>query len=283
MARPRAIRTSGIRWSAHPAAETNQMASTRKPKSRTTAIVLTAAGIALGVAALAWSIRGRKGSQADCSKVTSSGGTIAGIRYLETVRGGESNDRLPMIISFHSRGATPNGAGTFGGVSPVRIIRPTGFNKTDSGYTWFTKSSSTQPEQLTAEMRMRSAQLAKFIKAITACRPTSGKPIVTGSSEGGHVSYLLASTQPKLVGGAVALLGYLPKGLWNAGMAPTVGLHTTGDPTISYPRTKEFWDAMKVRGADLYTETFPGGHEVVSPMASAWARSVETMVERQAV
>lgn len=222
----------------------------------------------------------------DCSGSSTSGGTIEGIRYLETVRGSaDPNAAMPMVIVFHSRGATPEGAASFGGIpGPVRIIRPAGFNRTGGGgYTWFSSSShdTATAEALTGEMRQRATQLATFIGKLMRCRPTLGRPIVTGSSEGGHVSYLLASRYPVLLGGAVALLGYIPSGIWSSSMAPTVGLHTKGDPTISYSRTAAFWSAVQAGGAPLTTQTFEGGHEVVPPMASAWRSAVASFVEKQ--
>lgn len=242
-------------------------------------------GGALGLAVKA--LRKRKTSSpdpVDCSELTNSGGTLNGIRYLETVRGGNDPDvPMPMVVVFHSRGATPGGAASFPGLAgPVRIIRPAGFNRTQQGgYTWFTHSSKTNPEGLTDEMRQRAAELTAWLGALMRCRPTLGRPVVTGSSEGGHVSYLLASESPGLVSGAVALLGYVPPGIWNRSMAPTVGLHTTGDNTVPYARTKAYWDAMKQAGAQLETQTFSGGHSVVEGMGSAWRAAVKRFAEEQ--
>jgi len=115
-----------------------------------------------------------------------------------------------------------------------------------------------------------------------ACRPTAGLPIVTGSSEGGHVSYLMASQQSGIVGGAVALLGYIPPGVWNPQMSPTVGLHATADSTVPYERTRAYWDAMKSAGAQLSTQIFPGGHSVSDAMGAAWRSAVSNFVAEQA-
>jgi predicted esterase len=220
----------------------------------------------------------------DCSTIGPNGGTLNGIKYLETVRGGsDASVPMPMVVVFHSRGATAQGAASFPGLAgPTRIIRPSGFNKTEQGgNTWFTRSSKTDPEGLTQEMKQRAQELQAFIGALMRCRPTTGRPIVTGSSEGGHVSYLLASEAPGLVAGAVALLGYVPPGIWNSQMAPTVGLHTTGDNTVPYARTQAYWDAMKQAGASLETQTWAGGHSVVPGMGTTWRAAVQAMAESQ--
>ena len=247
------------------------------------AIQALLAGAAIGLAVKLFR-RPADPEPVDCSSIGPNGGTINGIKYLETVRGGsDPNVPMPMVVVFHSRGATAQGAASFPGLAgPTRIIRPAGFNKTQGGgNTWFTKSSKTNPEQLTVEMKQRAQDLQAFLSTLMRCRPTTGRPIVTGSSEGGHVAYLLASEAPGLVAGAVALLGYVPPGIWNYQMAPTVGLHTTGDNTVPYERTKTYWDAMKAAGARLETQTWPGGHSVVQGMGTAWRAAVKAMAESQ--
>jgi predicted esterase len=246
--------------------------------------LLKALTVGVGVGIVVRALRRPSKLSVDCSELGTKGGILDGIRYLETVRGSsDSSQPMPMVVVFHSRGATPEGAATFASVpGPVRIIRPAGFIPTaGGGYTWFSKSSSTNPEQLADEERQRAGQLQAWLAKLMHCRPTTGLPVVTGSSEGGHVAYLLASQSPGLIGGAVALLGYIPPALWSRAMAPTVGLHTTGDTTIPYARTKAFWDAMKSAGAVLRTDTFAGGHAVSSEMSSAWVREVKSFVEAQ--
>lgn len=217
-----------------------------------------------------------------CAGVSPDGGRVNGIQYIETRRGSESpNARMPMVIVFHSRGGTAHGAAAFPSISPVRIIRPQGV--TDSGNTWFSKSShSTEvANSMASEMMSKARQLSKFIDVLRRCRPTIGRPIVTGSSEGGHVAYLLASTIPHKIGGAVGVLGYIPERFWTAKMAPTVGLHNSGDTTIPYKRTEHFWQTVRDQGADIHTEVFMGGHEIVPELSAAWNSSVSTMVERE--
>lgn len=224
--------------------------------------------------------RGGKHLQADCSSVSESGGVIDGIRYLETTRNlSHPNAPAAMLVVFHSRGATPGGAASFPSIhGPVRVIRPQGFVG-DGPYSWFSKSSSVDPTPMAQEQRQRAQQLTTFIAKLMRCRPTIGRPVVTGSSEGGHVSYLLASASPGLIGGAVALLGYIPPPMWNSRMARTTGLHTTGDKTIPYERTKAYWDAMKGAGAPLKTQVFPGGHAVDSAMGAWWRQDVQNYVD----
>lgn len=243
---------------------------------------MSAALLLLGAAALV--VMGRKKTRrpsADCSEVKQGKGVIAGIRYLETVRGADPSTPMPMIVSFHGRGAVPKGATVFPGIEgPIRIIRPAGFHRTSGGgYNWMTTSSKKHPEGFAAEMHQRGEELAAFLDGLMQCRPTIGRPIVTGASAGGHMSYLLASQYPGLVHGAVALIGYLPPPLWNPNMARTVGLHGVNDTVVPYERTRQFWDAMKRQGAPITTATFDSGHSVGGDIGASWDAAVKNFVE----
>lgn len=217
----------------------------------------------------------------DCSGVGVGAGTVEGITYLETMRGGaKPDDRVPMVVVFHSRGAPPTGAASFPGLKgPARVIRPEGPKTLGNLPSWFTLPSSTADQAAwAADMKQVSDQMAKFLSTMIACRPTIGLPVVTGSSEGGHMAYLMASRYPHLVRGAVAVLGYLPQQHWNRGMAQTVGLHGTQDNTVPYARTAQFWSAMKSQGAKLTTSSFPSGHSVSGGIATAWTSAVNQML-----
>jgi len=240
------------------------------------------AGGVIGLLISSFRRKPEPGVQADCSLVTPEGGRVAGVRYLESVTGGgDPSQPLPMLVVFHSRGASAAGAAKFGGIqTPVRVIRPEGTVRLSSNApSWFTLPSKTSDtETYHREMSERSAELGRFLAELVQCRPTVGRPVVTGTSEGAHVAYLLASQNAGQVQGAVALLGYLPQPFWNSGMAPTVGMHGTNDNTVPYARTKTYWDAMQGRGANLATQSFPTGHSVSSGMTSAWYSAVRQML-----
>lgn len=226
----------------------------------------------------------RKATAPPCPVLNDDGGTVNGIRYAETVVGtDDARAKMPMLIIFHSRGAAPSAVGKSLDLNGnVRVIRPYGFNRTDGGgYSWFSRSLKENPEEISLELRESAGIIAAFIKTLARCRPTMGKPIVAGYSEGGHVSYLMASTAPGLVGGAVAALGYIPPQLWNAKMAPTIGLHNTADATVPFERTNAYWTAMKKSGARLQTKTFPGGHSMDGDIGPTWEYAINDMISRQ--
>ena len=148
--------------------------------------VVVGAGGLLGVGVVRAATR-----RVDCSGVGPEGGTVAGVRYLERLRGGASSDeRLPMVIVLHGLGGTPEGyAGGFGGIGKARVILPQGAYEGGGGFKWWEHGlhdivlHGSQSD--IDEWNAASARLSEFIRQITRCRPTLGKPIVTGSSQGG--------------------------------------------------------------------------------------------------
>jgi phospholipase/carboxylesterase len=255
--------------------------------TRSKALVI--AGGLTGAALLTWGIvrilrRQPSYPKPDCSGVASREGELDGFRYLERVTpGADPNAALPMIVLFHSRGSRPEShAGMFYETMgrPVRVILPEGPHELGSYRSWTSKASKTTDQAAwTAELESLSTQLGKFMHDIVACRLTVGRPVITGSSEGGHMAYLVASRHPDLVQGAVAVAGYLPQALWNPDMAPTVGLHGEDDTAVPYARTQQYWDAMVADGAQLSFRSFPGvGHSVTSEISRAWRDALAALL-----
>jgi len=216
----------------------------------------------------------------DCSDVRTRGGNIRGFRYLERIRGRnvDPEQPLPMIILFHSMGSKPeHWAGTLGGTGPARLIIPQGKFETRSGnYVWFRGGASkNRDEARLARWRATADEMAAFIRDIVRCRPTIGLPVITGSSQGGHMTYMMANLYPGLVSGAVALHGWAPDEFWTPDMAPTVGLHGRKDRTVPYARTKKLADRMIAAGAPLEFHSFDTGHSTADGMGGKWAGSVK--------
>ena len=112
--------------------------------------------------------------------------------------------------------------------------------------------------------------IATSVEALAAQRPTVGKPIVTGFSQGGMLSFTLAAKHGHLFGGAVPISGWLPPPLWPADAAaktvpPIVALHGTEDPALKYPKTVACIDALSKRGVNATLLTYPGVAHVVTP------------------
>ncbi len=227
-------------------------------------------------------------ARADCTEVGSGGGVINGIRYLERIRGGaDPNAALPMVLVFHSKGARPEGfAAGFGGIGPARLILPEGPYATQGGgRKWWVEGIKSAVREgnmaeATAQWQHASDQIANFVDQITQCRPTLGKPIITGSSQGGEMTLLVASTEPRRVYKGVAVASYLLEPFWTSRMAPVDMLHGTGDRTVPFSWAKQYAEHMMARGAPLTFTAFSSpGHGVTSQMSRAWIGRLRELVD----
>ena len=160
------------------------------------------------------------------------------LEHLVRVTGGAaSTDRLPMVIAVHGLGDRPESfARLFEGYpGKVRVIVPRAPTPYGRGGTWFRLEKPPGPGMV-ADMRTSADALAQLIAVAQTRYPTQGKPIVTGFSQGGMLSYAMAVLHPKAIRGAVPIAGLLPKALWpKAGpVAPVRALHGTADNRVPY-------------------------------------------------
>lgn len=251
------------------------------PWIRGTIIVSGGLAAGLGLGAIAYRLRYGPAIFPDCDEVTPEGGVVAGVSYFEAMRGGAApEDEVPMVVAFHSLCAPPRGIlSMFKGLPPSRLIVPAGSygcSSSESSRKWWSRGvrsamDAENIEESTAQWRAESERMGSFLAQIQRCRPTKGKPVLTGSSMGGEMSLLLASTHPMLVDSAVVVSGYLLPEFWTTAMAPTSMIHGTGDTTVPFSWAKEYAQRLSGAGADLSFEEYAtDGHSISSPMGSAW-------------
>jgi predicted esterase len=234
----------------------------------------------------------------DCTHVQSGGGVVAGVRYLEQMRGGaHPGDKVPMVIVLHSLGARPEGyVDMFAGLGPARVIAPEGGFGDGKIRKWWhipVRAAIEDPTKklvdAVSEWTAAADRLERFVQEIVRCRPTQGKPIITGSSQGGEMTLLMASRYPRLFAGAVATASYLLPVFWTSRMSPTRMVHGTGDTVVPFAWAQQYYETMHGEGAELEFagyETDPShelGHYVTTPMGKDWSKAVSTLVEQQAL
>jgi phospholipase/carboxylesterase len=148
--------------------------------------------------------------------------TAAGSKYETALTGGASaEEKLPMVLALHFFSGNP--AQMLGWVSKItlkaRIIAPYGNVPVDDGYAWWPEAAEKAAGGPEAAIRKAAASLAAFIDALLARHPTIGKPIVTGLSHGGDVSYALALLHPDKVSAAAPIGARILPALAPAGAA----------------------------------------------------------------
>jgi len=238
-------------------------------------IAAAAAGLAAAVA-----LRRRRAHATHQLAVSCDGGL--GLPTLEEFSGGaEGSQRLPMLVVLHSRGATPAGASAFDKVlqTPARVLSPRGPLSLGGGYAWFLDAlGAKDQEHLAAEIRQSGELLANFLRTAQSCRPTLGKPVVTGSSQGGAMALYLASWHPDLIAGAVAVNAWLPRQLWRSSMARTVVLNGDEDKSVDPRLTQEYVLEMQRLGAPVSFEMHESGHGISQDLGRAWKDAVIEMM-----
>jgi phospholipase/carboxylesterase len=140
-------------------------------------------------------------------------GEIAGVRYLEHMTGGaRPDDRVPMIVALHAMGGDP---AYFLQLfqrypRPARLILPYG-HPSGGMYLWY---NSVREDVAWHVVAREADRIASALAALVASRPTVGKPIVTGFSQGGIMTFALAVTHPDALAAAFPLSGLLPPALY---------------------------------------------------------------------
>ena len=222
----------------------------------------------------------------ECEGLTSNGGVLRGVRYLEQMRGdADPDEAVPMVVLFHSKGATPEGhVNMLRRSGPSRLIVPEGALSTRSGKgsLWWElgikKAMEEDPMGAAAQWRAAAARMHRFLQALVRCRPTVGKPILTGSSMGGEMAYLMGTRYMDHAYASVSVNGYLIPELWSPHMVPTLALHGIDDRTVPYAWDKEYVEAMQAKGAPIRLESFDAGHGLTPEMGRAWGDAVKSLV-----
>ena len=140
---------------------------------------------------------------------------LAGVAYEEAVRGEPgSNEPMPLLVAFHYSGGSA--AETFENydqvLGPVRILAPLGAYPKRAGRSYFPIDYYQQtPEEQFRIARGTVSGLTAFIQAAEA--RYGSRPVVSGISQGGDISFLLAVYHPETVAAAFPLAAVIPEGL----------------------------------------------------------------------
>ncbi len=199
----------------------------------------------------------------------------ARLRYVEVILGdAKPDDRLPMIIAIHGLGDDPRNFGhlfdTF--TEPARLILPQGIDPRDGGgFSWFPlRARDPDVTALAAGIGRAAEEIAASIEVLVASRNTAGKPILTGFSQGGMLTFAVAARHPELLGLALPVSGWLPPPLVPdaaapKGAPPIVAFHGTEDGAVKYEPTKIGVEALEQHGWNVALVTYPGIGHVITP------------------
>lgn len=197
-----------------------------------------------------------------------------GIRYLEVVVGdAQFDDVLPMLVMIHGRGgrASVPGGPFLGLAYPVRIIVPQAPEPLGQGFQWLpVYVGQGLVDRLSSTLFQTASRLANVLRALREERPTIGKVIVSGFSQGALLTLALAIHHDDLVGHAFPLASWMPPPLVPAYRRPDLSyprirsMHGTADMTIPLGPTRQLFAQLGDMGFDVELVEFEGVEHVIS-------------------
>lgn len=216
----------------------------------------------------------------DTSGVYADEGRIGGFDYIEVVLGPmvHPDEMMPLLILFHGRGGRPTiPKGPYLTTRPIRVFIPRGPDPLKDGFNWLaTWTNSGQIELLSRSLAGRVDQLMPAIEAYTKLRPTLGRPIVAGFSQGGILSFALATRYPAQFEAVFPIAGWLPPGLVPTEKLPGVkypyihAFHGGADTVVPTEKGRASVAALRKAGIAIEYTEFPGvGHEVTAEIGQS--------------
>jgi phospholipase/carboxylesterase len=203
---------------------------------------------------------------------TTSDTEAAGVRFVEILTGGASpSDSLPLVVGIHGLGSSPERFGLLLSSlsTPARLILPYGLDPYGEGFAWFPEWRD--DAELAAGTQRAADRLAAMIDELVRRRPTRGKPIVAGFSQGGILSFALAVLHPESIRAAFPISGLLAQALWPnqwpAGreMPRVHASHGTADDRIAIADARATVRRLEAVGFSADLKEYPGVTHTTTP------------------
>lgn len=192
------------------------------------------------------------------------------LEYLEVIPEGPGAEaELPMVVLVHGMGDRPRADWIKPDAPKVRYVLPRAPLPHGDGFSWFRYRVGDANPSLPGEVQAAVQRLARALRTLLKQKPTRGRVVLSGFSQGGILSYGVALRHPSVVELALPVSGWLPESLWPAKpvgrrQPPIRGSHGTADTTVPYDPTQRMVTALQARGFDIELEAFPGIGHVVS-------------------
>ena len=212
---------------------------------------------------------------------------LAGVAYEETVRGEPAPGQvLPLLIAFHySGGSAAESFENYDGLAgPVRILVPLGTFPKRKGFSYFPvdyyERGAADRQRIA---RATIGRMAAFIRAATALY--GSRPVVTGISQGGDISFLLAIDHPDLIVASFPFAPVIPDepppAARSADTRPPIHvMQGETDPIVDVALTRRRVEALADR-LPIRLTTYAGlGHDISPAMKRDYSRLIDAALRR---
>jgi len=198
--------------------------------------------------------------------------------YIEAVigHGARFDDAMPMAVLIHGRGdrARIPGGPFWGLGGPVRVIVPQAPDPLGDGFEWLpVRVGENLVDRLTTSLLQRAGQVAAMLRELMDTLPTVGKPMVVGFSQGGLLTFALATHHSDVVQAAFPLAAWLPPAMVPPYRREDLryprirGMHGAVDTIIEPSPTEELYEMLEARGFEVELELFDDvAHEMTDAM-----------------
>lgn len=210
-------------------------------------------------------------------------GRIGEFDYLEVIVGDMKNPdaSMPLVVLLHGRGGKPTiPRRLIAGKTPVRVFMPRAPDRLGDGFTWLAARTLDHHEQLLGRsLAGRVDQLMPAIEAYAKLRPTKGRPLVVGFSQGAILAYALALRYPRFFGAAYPIAGWIPDELIPEQLPPRTppifARHGGADPVVPSELGRGTAKKLRARGFEIHYTEEPGvGHVVTDTMNEGVQRDI---------
>jgi phospholipase/carboxylesterase len=208
----------------------------------------------------------------------------------EYTGGAKAGDAVPVVVAIHGLGDRPASfKGLFQGFgAKAHIVFPAGGLPWGDGFAWWPITGHIDEKNMAPGLGAAAERLSA---AIAGWRgpDVAGKPIVTGFSQGGMLSFAIAVKHPEIVGESVPVAGLLPPSMtpaaWpaGAGMPRVLALHGDADARVPFALGQRSVEALRALGIAAELRSYPGvQHTVSADMRRDWLAALEAAVARAA-
>lgn len=179
-----------------------------------------------------------------------------------------------MLILLHGKLGRPEYIhGTFEGVStPARVIVPRGVPM-GPGFVWWDLHQQDHFDLAFARAANEAARrMGAFIHRVVQEKPTLGKPVIAGFSQGGYITYTLVVREPALVNTAFPMSAALPPSLvpeaWPPGAPkPTIhAFHGVQDNIVPVQLDRASVASLRALGVPITLNEYPNLAHAFGPL-----------------
>lgn len=204
-------------------------------------------------------------------------------RVERVTAGADPSAPLPIVVMLHGLGDDPENFvnALRGWDTPARLIALEAPHPWGDGHAWFTvRARDGDLDAMALQARESAAKVVAELEDLG--HETCGKPVVTGFSQGGILSFTLAAHHPDTLAAAVPVAGWLPEPLLPESVSEVVpirALHGDADRVLALSPTQDSVVALEQRGADVTLQVFPGvGHAIPPEVRQAWYDALDALV-----